>query len=175
MTTHEDSGMPDTLDHNPQTTRNPLDLLEELLTEEDWPYAREADDELVVDVGGGWCDYRMYFIWQPDLVSLQFCCQFDLTIPPAFVPAITELMRLMNDQIWLGHFILGVEDRTPMFRYTLMLKGLVGASPEQIEDLIEVALAECDRIFPAFQFILSEGKSAEEAFNHAILETVGEA
>ncbi|MGH6959444.1 MAG: YbjN domain-containing protein, partial [Dongiaceae bacterium] len=35
--------------------------------------------------------------------------------------------------------------------------------------------SECERFFPAFQFVLWGGKSPEEALAAAMLETVGEA
>ena len=42
-------------------------------------------------------------------------------------------------------------------------------------NLIEVAISECERFYPAFQFVLWGGKSAEEAIAAAMLETQGEA
>ena len=44
-----------------------------------------------------------------------------------------------------------------------------------MEDLIEIAVGEADRFYPAFQFLLWGGKSPEEALAAALLETVGEA
>jgi len=156
-------------------TENPLEILEDVLGAYEWGYQREAGDELVVDGEGSWCPYRMYFVWQEEYASLQFCCQFDVEVPDAVFAAVNELLLLMNERLWLGHFMLPAEERTPMFRYTLLLRGHDHATGAQLEDLIETALGECDRVFPAMQFILEDGKSAEDAFNGAILETAGEA
>jgi hypothetical protein len=46
---------------------------------------------------------------------------------------------------------------------------------EQLEDLMEAALCECERYYPAFQFVIWGGKKPEEAMQAAMLETVGEA
>jgi hypothetical protein len=62
-----------------------------------------------------------------------------------------------------------------MFRHTTLLRGAQAASQEQLEDLVDIALTECERFYPAFQFILWGGKSASEAVSAAILDTVGEA
>lgn len=156
-------------------TKNPMELIEDILEQHEWAFERDAADELIVDLRGGWCDYRLFFVWQEDFSSLQFCCQFDLTVPEELEGEVARLMHYMNEQIWLGFFLTGSEDRTPMFRYTLLLSGQEHASPEQLEDLIEVALSECDRVYPALSFILNEGKTAEEAFANAIIETAGEA
>jgi hypothetical protein len=41
--------------------------------------------------------------------------------------------------------------------------------------MVDIAITECERFFPAFQFLLWGGKSATEALQAAMLETVGEA
>ena len=50
-----------------------------------------------------------------------------------------------------------------------------GLAVEQLEDLMDIAVGECDRFFPAFQFVLWGGRSAQDALDSAMLETVGEA
>ncbi len=62
-----------------------------------------------------------------------------------------------------------------MFRQTILLRGIRCASVEQIEDLVEIALNECERFYPAFQFVLWGGKEPQEAILAAMLETEGEA
>ena len=42
-------------------------------------------------------------------------------------------------------------------------------------DLMQASLAECERYYPAFQFVLWGGKSPEEAIAASILDTQGEA
>ena len=61
-------------------SRNPLDIVEEIVVANEWPFDRASDDELVVEIGGRWCDYRLYFVWQPELHAMQFSCQFDMKI-----------------------------------------------------------------------------------------------
>ena len=62
-----------------------------------------------------------------------------------------------------------------MFRHTLLLRGAGRVSAEQFEDLVDIAFSECERFYPAFQFVLWGGKTPEEALAAAMLETVGEA
>jgi len=40
---------------------------------------------------------------------------------------------------------------------------------------VDIAVAECERFYPAFQLLLWGGKSPDEAVAAAMLETVGEA
>ena len=75
----------------------------------------------------------------------------------------------------VGHFDLWSEDGQPVFRHANLLRGSPGASVEQLEDLLDIALTECERFYPAFQFVIWAGKTPEEAIEAAILETAGEA
>ena len=62
-----------------------------------------------------------------------------------------------------------------MFRHTSLLRGGAGFAPEQVEDLVDIAVTECERFYPAFQFVIWGGKTAAEAIAASLLETVGEA
>jgi hypothetical protein len=46
---------------------------------------------------------------------------------------------------------------------------------EQLEDLVDIAITECERFYPAFQFVVWGGKSPKEGIGAAMLDTAGEA
>lgn len=158
-----------------KSAHNPLDIVEEIVTANEWPFERTSDEELIVEIGGRWCDYRLYFVWQADVSAMQFSCQFDMKVQAPRRNAVNDLLAEVNARMWLGHFDVCTEEHTPMFRQTTLLRGLRGATVEQLEDLVEIALSECERFYPAFQFVIWGGKSATEAVSSAILDTVGEA
>src|SRR5579883_508361 len=76
----------------PATSANPLDLIEELVIASDWPFQRAADDEILVEIGGRWTDYRLFFVWQEEASALQFCCRLDAKVPPKARSAINDLL-----------------------------------------------------------------------------------
>jgi hypothetical protein len=154
---------------------NPIDLVEEIVAANEWTHDRASDEELIVEIGGRWCDYRLYFLWQEEISALHFSCGFDVKVTKGRRAALFELLGLVNEKLWLGHFDLSPEGNAPMFRHAVLLRGVLGASAEQIEDLVDIALAECDRFYPAFQLVLGGGKRAEEAIAAAMIEPVGEA
>jgi hypothetical protein len=158
-----------------QSTNNPLDIVEEIVAANEWPFDRSSDDELIVEIGGRWCDYRLFFVWQPEISAMQFSCQFDMRVPAPRRPVVTELLAEVNGRMWLGHFDVCSDENTPMFRHATLLRGARGASVEQLEDLVDIALSECERYYPAFQFAIWGGKTAREAVAAAILDTMGEA
>ena len=155
--------------------RNPLDLLEEIAAANDWPHERASGDELAVEISGRWCDYRLFFMRQEDLRALHFTCLFESRVGIDRRAEIYHLLALVNEKLWLGHFDLSTEEGTPMFRHTLLLRGAGAANVEQLEDLVDVAVSESDRYFPAFQFVIWGGKSAEDAMASALIEVAGSA
>jgi hypothetical protein len=46
---------------------------------------------------------------------------------------------------------------------------------DQAQTIIDVAIDECERFYPVFQFIIWGGKTPEEALVAALVETHGEA
>lgn len=156
-------------------SNNPLDLLEEIISTNEWPFDRPSSDELAVEIEGHWCDYRLHFLWQEDLCALHFSCIFESRVPREKRSEVHNLLALINEKMWLGHFDLSSEDGTPMFRHTVPLRGIGCASVEQLEDLVEVAVTECERFFPAFQFVIWGGKTATEAMDASLLDVMGEA
>ena len=154
---------------------NPLDLMEEIVGANDWIFDRASQDEMAVEITGRWCDYRLLFLWQEDMGALHFSCLLESRVPVEKRREVSLLLALLNERMWLGHFDLSSEDGTPMFRHTHLVRGASGVTVEQMEDLIEVSLGESERFFPAFQFVIWGGKSAEEAIEASLLDVAGEA
>jgi len=155
--------------------KNPLDLAEQLVSDRDWLFDRPVDEELVAEVTGSWCNFRIWFAWQEDLGALIFSCAYDTKIPEKNRARIYPLLAAVNEKMWLGHFDLGSEDGMVMFRHALLLRGGQGATSEQLEDLLDIAMVECNRFYPAFQSVLWGGNTVEQAMEIALLDTVGEA
>jgi len=153
---------------------NPLDLIEDLVLSNGWASDRPTEEELAVEIAGAWCDYRMWFAWRADGAALHFSCSLDIRVPAAKRSDIYHLFGVINERLWLGHFDLWAEEGWPMFRHTLLLRG-TEASARQIEDLLDAAVAECERYYPAIQYVIWGGKSPGEALEAAMVDPVGEA
>ncbi|NTU76523.1 MAG: hypothetical protein HGA90_01700 [Alphaproteobacteria bacterium] len=154
---------------------NPLDILEEIVTANEWLFDRSNEDELVVELAGRWCHYRMFFVWQREIGALQFSCQFDMRVPDAKRCDVNDLLSMLNNRMWLGHFDLDPQQGTPLFRYTVLARNDRTPSVETLEDLVEIALTECERFYPAFQFVIWGGKRPGEAMAAAMIDTAGQA
>jgi hypothetical protein len=75
----------------------------------------------------------------------------------------------------MGHFDLWSSEGVIMFRQTLLLAGGAEPNSSQVERLLVIAIEACERYFQAFQFVVWAGKSANEALEGVMFETVGEA
>jgi hypothetical protein len=152
---------------------NPLDLIEELITVNQWSVDRYASDEMLAIARGQWSEYRLFFLWRDDLNALYFSAQFDFGVPVENRAAVYELLARINEKLWMGHFELCHDDGALMFRQTCLMRGQWAVTEEQIEDLIEITLAECDRFYPAFLYVLQQAAGAEQALALSLVDVAG--
>jgi hypothetical protein len=154
---------------------NPLDILEQIIAANEWAFERRSDGEMAAEAPGKWCDYGLYFSWSHEISAMSFTCAFDLKVPADRREKLYELLALANDRLWIGHFGIEAEDGVPVFRHSVLLRGSPSASAESLEDMVDIAITECERFFPAFQFVLWGGKAPAEALAASMLDCVGEA
>jgi hypothetical protein len=162
-------------DLSQQSRGNPLEVVERVAASNDWSFERAGEDEITILVRGKWTDYQVSFTWMFDIEALHLACAFELKVPERWRAQVQQLISLINEQMWVGHFDLWIADGIVMYRHALVLAGGVEASGRQCEALLATALDACERYFPAFQFVVWAGKGAREALDAAMFETAGEA
>lgn len=164
------------IDVHDETLANPLDLMELVAGGHGWSYDRATDQDMSLEVVGHWCDYRMFLTWHHEVGALLFACAYDIKVPTHKRNEISALLAMINEKMLVGHFDLWSDDGgLPVFRHAVLLRGSTGASVEQLEDLLDIAMTECERYYPAFQFVIWGGHSPADAMAAAMLETAGEA
>lgn len=154
---------------------SPISLLEELFFQFEWSYDRTGESEIAAEVEGRWCTYRLFAMWRQDLECLMVSALIDIKIPLDKIDHIETLLCALNVRMMIGHFEISPEEALPAFRYSLTLRGNPGATLEQMEEILSAAVTECDRFYPALQFVIWGGKNPEEALMAAMLDTEGEA
>lgn len=155
---------------------NPLDGVEDIIAStEGWSIVRAHEDELQVHVTGRRGTYAMVFVWQEEYSTLQMYCHFDLEIPVENMTHAAMALMAVNAGLWLGHFDIPGETRTPAFRHTCLFRGQTGISGlEHIEDLIDIALSECDRFYSAFHMLSTPSCQDETSLAFALMDIAGE-
>ena len=86
-----------------------------------------------------------------------------------------KLLANINEKLSLGHFEVWMEDGWPIFRHSLFTSNNHLAFRNQIEQVSIIALEECERFYPAFQFLMWDKKSASDSLDHLMLNALGEA
>lgn len=154
---------------------NPLDSVEEILCANDWTFDRMTEDELTVQISGKMGEYTLFFHWQEEYSAMRFVCQFDLDIRREAMDQAAKTMTSINSGLWLGHFDFREGTEIPCFRHTTLFRGQTQTSgAEHIEDLVDIALAECERFYPVFD-LLSRGIPANDCdMKLALMPAVGE-
>jgi hypothetical protein len=157
------------------TQANPLDVVERVASTNDWSFERAGEDEITLVVTGKWTDYQISFSWMFDIEALHLACAFEFKVPERWRTEVQQLISMINEQLWVGHFDLWTKDGLVMYRHALVLAGGVAASGRQCEAMLGTALDACEKYFPAFQFVVWSGKTAREALDSTMFETAGEA
>ena len=153
---------------------SPIDLIEQIASDNDWATERTSDDELTLIVAGQWTDYHVSLNWRDDLETLHIACAFDAKVPDNRLNEVYRLVAQINEQLWLGHFDVWIQEGLIMFRQGLMLNGAL-ATTGQCEALLKAALEACERYYQAFQFVVWAGKESREALASTMFETEGRA
>jgi hypothetical protein len=154
---------------------SPIDVLEQIVAANDWAFERPSDEEMAVQLPSRWCDFNFYVAWEEVVSTVQFTLNLHLRVLGTRRPVVHELLALVNEKVWMGHFAVWNDEGLLVYRHALPLRDSGGPTTAQMEDLIQTAMGECERFYPAFQYVIWGGKSASEAVAAAMIETVGEA
>jgi hypothetical protein len=153
----------------------PVEMLAQLFEAHGWPCEFTGDDEISGEIQGSWTTYQVKGVWRREDRVLQLLCLPEIRVPDTKRKAAYELLAMINEQLWLGHFDIWSQGGVLLYRHGLMLgeEGLLSLSMAQLA--VEAAVSECDRFYPAFQFVLWGDKNPREALDAALVDAAGEA
>ena len=133
---------------------NPIDIVEDIIYQKKWSFSRSDDYELVADIASKWCQYRLYFSWSENVKAMSFTITFDLKYPQSKLSDAYELIGLINEKLWIGHFDITSKNGIPAFRHTLLSNSDNDFLHKKLEDLVDIAIYECEKYYPSFQQVL---------------------
>ena len=153
----------------------PMDMLSALFEARGWSHEVNSDEEVSAEYKGSWTSYQIRAVWREEDNSLQVIILPDVTVPAEKRDDIYKALGLINEQLWIGHFDVWSSNGILLFRHGSLLppNGMLGI--DQAQTIIDVAIDECERFYPVFQFIIWGDKSPEDAIAAALIETHGEA
>ena len=153
----------------------PVEMLAQLFEAHGWPCEFTGEDEITGEIQGSWTTYQVKGVWRREDRVLQLLCLPEIRVPDTKRKAAYELLAMINEQLWLGHFDIWSQGGVLLYRHGLMLgeEGLLSLTMAQVA--VEAAVSECDRFYPAFQFVLWGDKNPREALDAALVDAAGEA
>ena len=163
------------MDLDSLNSTNPIDFIEHIIHLKKWSFSRATDDELVADISSHWCQYRLYFAWSEQIRAINFTVTFDLKFPFSSLNAIHELLALINEKLWIGHFDITSKNGILAFRHTLLVPQKDEILYSQLEELVDIAIYECEKYYPAFQLVLFEDSQPKDALKLCAIDVLGRA
>ncbi len=154
---------------------HPIDIVETLAEHHAWEFDRVGDDQIAMQVEGQWRSYSLTLAWSPVDETLRLICTFEMEPPAARMPELYEVLNLANDMVWSGGFAYWQQQGLMVWRYGLLLTGGQIAASEQIDQMIQSAVAGCERFYPAFQLVAWADRDPESALELAITRAFGRA
>ncbi len=154
---------------------NPLDSVEDVLSDYNWVYSRMDDENIIVEIAGKSCKYRLLFVWKENLNALQLRCQYDVKIKPENMNLAANALMDINEALWMGHFELSKDRLNPCFRQTCLIHDRDHKKfYSHIEDLVDISLIQCERYNSVFQMLASDNSLDVGMLSFAMMETAGE-
>ncbi len=154
---------------------HPIDIVEHLAQVHDWDFDRLADDQIAMSVEGLWRTYSITLAWSEMDETLRLLCTFEMEPPEDKLPKVYDVLNRANDICWTGAFTYWEAQRLMVYRYGLVLAGGQIAGSEQIDTMINVAVASAERFYPAFQLAAWGDQTPAEVMQIAMAEAYGRA
>ena len=155
--------------------QNPIDVVEDVVHSKKWAFSRADDYELVAEIASHWCVYRLYFSWSEQIKAINFTITSDIKFPESKSRLVYELLALINEKLWIGHFDITSKNGIPAYRHTVLKPYGNEILYNQLEDLVDIAIHECEKYYPAFHIILFEDSDPQEALKLCEIDTLGRA
>ena len=152
---------------------NPIDVVEEVIYSKKWTFSRADDYELVAEIASKWCQYRFYFTWSEQIRAISLTVTFDLKFPHVKMKDAQELLALINEKLWIGHFDITSKNGIPAYRHTVLSFPEDEFLHHQLENLVDIAIYECEKFYPAFQLVLFEDSDPCKALAISTFDTIG--
>lgn len=154
---------------------NPIDTVEHIFNSRSYELDRRNINEVVIEVQGKWNNMLLFFAWEENMHCLHMSCLMDIESKIEDRSKVFELLAMANEELWVGHFSYWTEQNMPVFKHSLIINDNEAEFEHKISQLIDIAIKECERMYPIFNVVLTKGMSPQQAMYPMMMETVGQA
>ena len=139
-----------------QNMYNPLDTIECIFQRDDVSFDRRSDNELVAEVLGKWDNMLVFFAYEEHMRCLHISCLLNIETSTVDRSKMFELLALLNENLWLGHFSYWSEQKMPIFKHSIILQDEEELFTSKISKIIELSIMECERVYPIFNAVMRQ-------------------
>ncbi|MFZ4761949.1 MAG: YbjN domain-containing protein [Alphaproteobacteria bacterium] len=152
----------------------PINILEHIAQINGWVFERDNEEEATIALKGRWSDYSLHFSWHGETRSLQLACHME-KLKLESDSRLFFTLNDMNQRVWMGHFEMDDEGGI-IFRHTQYIGSIPSSSMQEILAIvIEAAVNEANRFYPALNFLEQEKEASDEDLAIALLDVMGQA
>ena len=141
---------------------NPIDAVDNMFQGKSVEFERRSSTEVVAEVEGKWDNMLLFFAWEEHLRCLHISCLMNIDSPTADTGKIFELLALVNEDMWLGHFSYWNERKMPMFKHSLIINPDESDFFGKLEQVFSIAVSECEQMYPIFKAVLTQNMSPRQ-------------
>ena len=146
-----------------QNLYNPLDTIENIFIRENINFDRRKDNELVAEVLGKWDNMLVFFAYEEHMRCLHISCLLNIESSAVDRSKMFELLAMLNENLWLGHFSYWSEQKMPIFKHSIILQDEEELFSDKIAQIIELSIMECERVYPIFNAVMRQDVSPSQA------------
>ena len=146
-----------------QDIYNPLDTIENIFYRDNISFDRRNDNELVAEVFGKWDNMLVFFAFEEHMRCLHISCLLNIETNSVDRSKMFELLALLNENLWLGHFSYWSEQKMPIFKHSMILQDEEELFSDKISKIIELSIMECERVYPIFNAVMRQNILPSEA------------
>ncbi|MBR2274165.1 MAG: YbjN domain-containing protein [Alphaproteobacteria bacterium] len=146
-----------------QDLYNPIDTIEYLFARDNVACDRRGENELVAEILGKWDNMLIFFAYEEHLRCLHLSCLLNMQSTSFDRSKMFELLALLNENLWLGHFSYWSEQKMPIFKHSLILQDNEELFTGKICKIIELAVMECERVYPIFNAVMQQNIDPNQA------------
>ena len=149
--------------HGFETYYNPIDSLELIFSRKSADFERRNTNEVVVEIEGKWNNMLLFFAWEEHLKCLHFSCLMNINVDVCDLSKVFELLALVNENLWIGHFSYWSEHKMPIFKHSVILQDNEENFEEKLNQIIEIAVNECEHMYPVFNAVITQHIAPQQA------------
>ena len=129
---------------------NPIDAVEAVSSQKSYAFERRSENEVAVEIEGKWNNMLLFVAWEQHLRCLHISCLMNINAEISDCSRVFELLALVNENLWLGHFSFWSAHKMPIFKHSVIINHKEQDFSNKLEQIMEIAVNECEQMYPVF-------------------------